>query len=166
MEKRNLRFETLAEAVDETKRLLDQGYVPHGKWSLGQICRHLALIQDGNVDGFPKWFSLFAFVRPFAKAIFLKKIMNGNSPNGLPTAPMYNPPKGIVDAVEVALYEASVERFLKHEGEYHPHPGFGRLSRSEMEKLHAMHAAHHLSFLEPDNGQKKSENSSNETTSV
>ena len=147
--RRQLKFNTLNEALSEANRLLESGYVAHGKWSLGQICRHLYLVQDGSVDGYPKWFSLFAFVRPVMRMTLLKRLLNGNSPAGIPTAPTFSPPNQLVDAAEITIFEASIERFQNHQGEFHPHPGFGKLPREQLEQLHAMHAAHHLGFLEP-----------------
>ncbi len=48
---RSLQFETLGAAVDDARELLASGYVRQGNWSLGQICRHLTLVQDPSIDG-------------------------------------------------------------------------------------------------------------------
>ncbi len=61
---RELQFNNLEAAVDDARQLLATGYVRHGNWSLGQICRHLVLVQDPSVDGYPVWMSLFAPLRP------------------------------------------------------------------------------------------------------
>lgn len=147
-ELRNLRFVDLEEAVQEANSLLQSGYEQHGKWSLGQTCRHLCLVQDPSIDGYPKWVSLFAFLRPLMRRFFLDKLMSGDSPKGIPTAPNFVPPKGLDDETEVAKFRDSVTRFKSHQGSFAPHPAFGRMNRNDLEGIHAAHAAHHLRFLQ------------------
>ncbi|QDV40608.1 hypothetical protein Enr13x_04140 [Stieleria neptunia] len=72
---RDLKFETLGEAVDDARQLLASGYVRQGNWSLAQICRHLVLVQDPSVDGYPAWMSLFAPLRPLMRRLLLPKCL-------------------------------------------------------------------------------------------
>jgi hypothetical protein len=146
---RELHFDTLNGAIDEARTLLKSDYVRAGHWSLGQICRHLSLVQDPSVDGYPKWMSLFAFLRPVMRRILLPKVLSGDSPRGIRTAATFVPPEELDDTQEVDAFAASVARFYAHLGEYAPHPTFGRLPRERIEQLHAAHAAHHLRFLKP-----------------
>ena len=147
---RTVRFQTLDQAVAEARSLLQSGYRQRGKWSLGQVCRHLCLVQDPSIDGYPAWMSLFAFLRPLMRRLLLGRILQGNSPRGIPTSPVFVPPANLDDAMEVEAFAASVARFQDHQGSFHPHPGFGRLDRKKLEEVHAAHAAHHLRFLECD----------------
>lgn len=157
-ELRELKFEQLDDAVVEAESLLRGGYERRGNWTLGQICRHLRLVQDPSIDGYPKWMSAFAFLRPLMRRWMLPRIMKGDSPRGIRTARMFVPPQQLDDADEVAKFAGSVDRFSRHPGPFVPHPGFGRMNREDLARLHAAHAAHHLRFLDPD--------SSNASTSL
>lgn len=148
-ELRELRFERLEPVIGEVTSLLQSGYRKKGNWTLGQACRHLRLVQDPSIDGYPKWISLFAFLRPVMRRWLLPKILSGHSPRGIPTAAMFVPPQDLDDSEEAAKFIQSVRRFQSHTGEFAPHPGFGRMSREDLEMIHAAHAAHHLRFLEP-----------------
>lgn len=144
---RQLQFNNLEAAVDDARQLLASGYVRHGNWSLGQLCRHLVLVQDPSVDGYPIWMSLFAPLRPLVRRMLLPKVLSGDSPRGIRTAPIFVPPDDLEDATEVEAFAASVARLLNHSGNFAPHPGFGRLPREKILEIHTAHAAHHLRHL-------------------
>ncbi|GAA4426303.1 DUF1569 domain-containing protein [Bremerella cremea] len=146
---RDLRFENLSQAVAETESLLETGYERRGKWTLGQACRHLRVVQDCSIDGYPWYFGLFAFMRPFVRPFLLPRIMAGNSPIGVPTTSIFVPGEDADDATEASLYKESVARLENHTAPFHPHPGFGRLNHADMLRVYTTHAAHHLRFLEP-----------------
>lgn len=146
---RRLHFDSLDQAGQAARSLLDSGYRAQGQWTLGQICRHLRLVQDPSIDGYPGWMSLFAFLRPALRWYLLPKLFSQDSPRGIRTASAFVPPEKVDDAQEVELFEQSIARFLSHSGYFHPHPGFGSMSKQQLEALHAAHAAHHLRFLEP-----------------
>ena len=146
---RELRFSDLTAASREAESLLNCGYERHGNWTLAQVCRHLRLVQDSSVDGYPRWMALFAPLRPVMRRLLLPRIMSGDSPTGIPTTPIYAPPGQLDDTEEVAKFAESVHRFYAHAGPYEPHPAFGRMDRDSLEDIHAAHAAHHLRFLTP-----------------
>ena len=148
-ELRKLQFESLNAAGLDARMLLTSGYERHGQWSLGQVCRHLVLVQNPSVDGYPTWMSLFAFLRPAMRRWLLPKLLSGDSPQGIRTASSFMPPAKTDDEVEVARFFESVDRLLTHVGNYAPHPAFGRLSREQILEIHCSHAAHHLRFLIP-----------------
>ena len=150
-ELRRLQFDTLGAAVDDARQLLESGYVRHGNWSLGQICRHLTLVQDPSIDGYAAWMSLFAPLRPLMRRWLLPKVLRPDSPRGIRTAPMFVPPESVDDDVEVEAFSASVERLINHSGEFAPHPAFGRMPRDKILAIHSAHAAHHLRFLQRGN---------------
>ncbi|QEG20447.1 DUF1569 domain-containing protein [Mariniblastus fucicola] len=145
--RRSLHLVKLADTVAESKRLLQSGYQKNGNWSLGQICRHLRLTIDANVNGYPKWMSLALPIRPVMRWLLLPRLLRGDSPSGIKTASIFVPQNDLNDAAEVELFATSVANFLNHDGRLFPHPGFGRLSKSQFEHFHAAHASHHLSFL-------------------
>ncbi|MFI4873708.1 MAG: DUF1569 domain-containing protein [Blastopirellula sp. JB062] len=144
---RSLKFDSLDAAVDEAHSLLAAGYERQGNWSLGQICRHLTLVQDPSVDGYPRWMSLFAFLRPAMRTWLLPKLLSEDSPRGIRTASIFQPPVELADADEVDRFAQSVARLHAYPGQYAPHPAFGRLPREQILEIHAAHAAHHLRFL-------------------
>ncbi|WP_390896912.1 DUF1569 domain-containing protein [Rubinisphaera margarita] len=146
-ELRSLHFETLGAAVDDARGLLASGYTRQGNWSLGQICRHLVLVQDPSLDGYPGWMSLFAPLRPVMRRWLLPKVLGPDSPRGIRTASMFVPPDRLDDAAEVEGFSASVERLINSSGEFAPHPAFGRMPREKILAIHTAHAAHHLRFL-------------------
>ncbi|QDV64368.1 hypothetical protein Pan14r_20620 [Crateriforma conspicua] len=149
-ELRKLQFDDLEDATDEATRLLQTGYQAKGRWTLGQICRHLRLVQDPSIDGYPWWMSAFAFLRPVMRRTLLPKILTTDSPRGIPTSPPFQPGADLDDALEVERFAASVVRLKNHNGPFAPHPAFGKLERERLLQVHTAHAAHHLRFLDPD----------------
>lgn len=147
MVRRDLHLEKLSDAVIECQRLLATGYVRNGKWSLGQVCRHVRLTIDASVDGYPRWMSIGMPLRPLLRWLLLPRLLRGASPAGIKTAKCFVPADGLNDEIEVADFSKSVERFCRHQGALHRHPGFGKLDRDLFERFHAAHAAHHLGFL-------------------
>ena len=79
----------------------------------------------------------------------LPKLLSGDSPRGIRTASAFMPAADTDDAAEVAKFRDSVGKLLRHEGDYAPHPAFGRMSREQILEIHCSHAAHHLRFLVP-----------------
>lgn len=146
---RELKFDRLEDAVEEIQSLLKTGYTQRGQWDLAQVCRHLCLVQDPGVDGYPIWMSLFAPLRPLMRRILLPRLLKGDSPQGIPTTPIFVPVQDLDDAIEAEKFAASVARYKAHQGPYAPHPGFGRLDPEILETVYTTHAAHHLRFLEP-----------------
>ncbi|TWT91685.1 DUF1569 domain-containing protein [Neorhodopirellula pilleata] len=144
---RQVQFDNLETAVDDARQLLASGYVRHGNWSLGQICRHLVLVQDYAIGGYPAWMSLFAPLRPLMRWLLLPKLLSADSPRGFRTSSIFQPPDDLEDATEVEAFAASVGRLLDHSGSFAPHPGFGRLPPGKILEIHTAHAAHHLRHL-------------------
>ncbi|TWT50767.1 hypothetical protein Pla22_35100 [Rubripirellula amarantea] len=146
--RRKILLHDLSEVNDEFERLLRMGYVQHGNWSLGQMGQHLRLTIDANVDGYPKWMTIAGFpLRPLLQRLVLPRLLRGDSPAGIRTAPRFVPPEGLDDTAEVLALAQSIERYQLHRERLHPHPGFGRLSPDQFDRFHAAHASHHLSFL-------------------
>jgi hypothetical protein len=149
---RQIQFERLDEAVLEAYSLLESGYERCGNWSLGQICRHLILVQDPSIDGYPRWMSFFAPLRPVLRWWLLPKLLQVDSPRGIRTSNVFMPPNNVDDRAEVECFSQSVARLNEHTGDFAPHPAFGRLPRDQILQIHAAHAAHHLRFLKRRSG--------------
>lgn len=144
---RQLQFDDIRDAVADAHQLLTCGYIQQGNWSLGQICRHLTLVQEGSIVGYPTWMSLFAPLRPLMRRFLLPRLLGRDSPRGIRTASIYVPPDHLDDTVEWNDFADSVDRLLQYSRPYAPHPGFGRLPREKILEIHAAHAAHHLRHL-------------------
>ena len=145
--RRELKLAGLDEVLDECRRLLESGYQRHGNWSLGQICNHLRLTIDANVQGYPTWMMVMGLpLRPLLRRWLLPKLMNGDSPVGIRTAGRFVPAGDLSDAAEIDQLEASIQRFCRAET-LHGHPGFGQMSKEAFEQFHVVHAVHHLRFL-------------------
>ena len=148
--RRSITFENLSEMTGEADRLLKTGYRRSGNWSLGQVCCHLRLTMQGNLDGYPSWMVMLGFpLRPILRRFALPKLLAGNSPTGVPTAGIFVPPNDVDDADEVDQLKQCVVTFLESKQPMHAHPGFGNMSAEEFARFHAAHAAHHFSFLHP-----------------
>ncbi len=149
MTRRKLQFEKLDQVIVECEQLMNSGYSQNGNWSLGQICRHLKITIEANMDGYPWWMSIGYPLRPILRRFLLPRLLQGDSPAGIRTASNFVPPDQLVDRDEAnALFEC-ITRFCNFQNQLHPHPGFGRLSHQDFERFHAAHAAHHLGFLSP-----------------
>lgn len=148
--RRDLIFQSLDQVVAETESLLATGYQKHGNWSLAQICCHLRLTIESNMHGYPRWMVVLGYpLRPILRWFALPKLLRGKSPKGIPTAGMFVPAADLNDQKEVDEFVKCVEIFSQFDKPLSPHPGFGRMSKTEFDQFHAAHGAHHLSFLQP-----------------
>lgn len=103
------------------------------------------------MDGYPFYMSLFFPLRPLFRRFMMPRVLNGNSPKGLPTAGIFTPPNDLEDEAEVQAFNESSERYRTHTGKLYPHPGFGKLNHANFGRIHVAHAAHHLGFLSANN---------------
>ena len=150
--RRSLKFTCLHEAIDECESLLETGYTKSGNWSLAQICCHIRLTMERNMDGYPIWMTVLGFpLRPLLRRFMLPRLLAGNSPNGIRTARIFVPPNNGVDDREVDQLKRCIAEFIGTHESMYAHPGFGMMSNQEFNQFHASHAAHHLSFLHPKN---------------
>ncbi len=148
--RRNLMFKCLNDAVQESESLLSGGYVKSGNWTLAQISCHLRLTIEGSMMGYPRWMVIIGYpLRPFLRWLLLPKLLAGKSPNGFRTAKIFVPADNLDDGQEVDKFKKCVTLFLESAKPMHPHPGFGSMSNEDFYHFHAVHAAHHLSFLKP-----------------
>ena len=155
VERRNLKFATLDEAVADAENLLARGYEKTGNWDLSQVCGHLTNWVTYPLDGYPPlplWLKPIFWVMRTTMSRKIPKMMasdDGMMKPGMSTAPMSIPAAGGNDAEAVAKLKAAYERWAKSDGPVHPSPLLGMLSKERAEEGHRIHAAHHLSFLVP-----------------
>jgi hypothetical protein len=144
-ERRELTFAELGEVMPEVRRLLG-GYVGVGRWSLGQVCHHLATSLKLIIDG-----GLVAASPRKSDALKVRFFRHGRFPDGAEAPfPVLLPPAGLDDMAEADALALALDRFASAPGPFPPHPVLGPLTRDEWARFHCMHAAHHLGFFAPD----------------
>ncbi len=148
--RRSLAFAGLHEVMPEVDRLL-QGHRTLGKWSLGQICNHLAgsivfAVDDHHVRA--PW-----IVRKTIGPLMVRRVLKtGRMPSGMPLPKEFAPKPGLDARAEAEALRASIGYFAGHAGPLSDHPLAGPLPRASWERFLAVHAAHHLGFVVPDEG--------------
>jgi hypothetical protein len=147
MAQRDLTFKTYSEIAKEIESLAKGGYSKGGKWSLGQVCRHLSFYYSGSLDGFPK-------MLPWILRVTLGRMMLKSALSGAKTKPggPTNPASVYEEAGDkeaAAEAVALLARLDKNPARMHPSALYGDLTNEEWRILHMRHSAHHLSFLFP-----------------
>lgn len=144
-----IRLATLAQIREALNQLRAESATatpaPDKSFSLHQLLVHLAQSIEYSLSGFPQmkpaW--LRATVGRLVRGRFLGRgAMSHNLTAPVPGAPEL-PREGDVDAAWKRLYTA-LDRFEAHTAPLHDHFMFGRLSKAEYERMHAMHLADHL----------------------
>ncbi|WP_435017781.1 DUF1569 domain-containing protein [Tundrisphaera sp. TA3] len=145
--RRPLRYDSLDAITADVDRLL-AGHTRVGRWSLAQICQHLATMTRLVVDAPPPT----PDAPPPASNPDLKRQVfeTGLLPEGIPL-----PPTLVLPPVREAREEAeglrdALAHYAASPGPAIPHRVFGPLSREEWDRLVRIHCAHHLSFAIPD----------------
>lgn len=148
MQQRTLEFKDGAEVVAELDRLQRGGYVPRGTWDLFQACDHLAYFVEGSLDGH-QFKTPWLLKVLFGRFVLRRILKSGKMKAGVPTPQKPLPAAGGDVAAAVARLTNALDRVFTHQGELHASPFFGYLTPAEWRRLHLIHCAHHLSFLEP-----------------
>lgn len=145
--RREVTFTSIDQVMTDVDRLL-AGHTKGGNWSLGQICNHLTKTVVGSLEGYelrPPW-----ILRYVVAPIFLKRMLKtGRMPTGVKAPAPIAPGEGLDDRAEAEALRAALKLFAAHTEPLPNHPLFGRLSHAQFERVHCIHAAHHLSFLHP-----------------
>jgi len=151
--RRDLSFASLDEVMPDVERLL-AGHVTVGQWSLGQICNHLAtgfqLLMDGRSDSVP-----VTSPEEDRSSILRKRFFRaGRFPEGK-TAPVpaLLPSAGLDDREEADILRHAIARFSVAAGPFPAHPFLGPMTKDEWVRFHCIHAAHHLGFAVPREGE-------------
>lgn len=160
MERRPLRFEHLDEALAEIRKLAGIGYDRAGNWSLEQNVDHLNKTMRMAIEGTS--FKFPALIRPILKWLFYGKMKRGERIKTRATAPAPLQPD------DDLRLESLIDEFEKLAAQIESpdtelvdlHPVFGKFSREEWQIMQRWHAAHHLSFLIPKEGQPLEESES------
>jgi hypothetical protein len=149
--RRKLHFDNLDDLLKDVDRL-NQGKVKTlGNWSSGQILKHLTIIMNGSIDGFPV---RFAWPLRFFGWLMKNRILSKTMPPGFQlkgrAGELFLPPPTSWDDGLLGFRQA-IHR-LQTDGTREPSPFLGVMTREQWDQLHCRHAELHLSFLVPDDG--------------
>ena len=145
--RRTLEFHSYDEILECAHKLSQMPTKQLGNWTLGQICRHVALGMDEAIDG-PTFRAAWPLrlIGPLVKNRFLSRPM----PSGfkIPKKGAALLPTPTDTEVGLQLLERSIQR-LKQTSIRQPHGLFGKMTSDDWDALQFRHAAMHLSFIEP-----------------
>jgi hypothetical protein len=145
--RRELAFARIDDIMPEVDRLL-AGHTTVGRWSLAQICRHLAMVVRHSFEGFPN--QLPWVVRRVAGPVMFRRLdRTGRMPSGFPAPGFLVPSPGLDASAQVAELREALALFAAGRP-IAEHPLFGRFTAERWRRIHCIHSAHHLSFVLPD----------------
>jgi len=131
-ERRKLRFNSLADILDDAEQLAARKHRTTGSWTSAQILKHLALGADACFDGFGEfqapWWARW-FIAPLVKQRFLRETMRSGIkvPENVTTL---MPPPGVTLDEGLSHLRQALRRF-ESESPTAPHPFLGRLKNKE-----------------------------------
>ena len=139
-----VRLTSLAAALRAVEDVHARGPVVDGPWAWSQLLEHCAQSIECSLDGFPKKKPVVVqktigrwVARRFLKRGFIRHKRSATIPG------CAVPPPGDEAAALDRLRQA-IARFEAHDDPLQPHFVYGRLSKPDYDKLHAMHIADHL----------------------
>ena len=140
---------SITAVVQTLDDLMREDVVTLGEWSLAQIFVHCAQSVEFSMEGFPEHKSDF-FKATAGSMAFAAFSSRGEMIHGLdeaiPGAPSLNADTEIHFAYD--RFRASMLAFQDFQGELAPHFAYGRLSKVEYERAHAMHFYNHLDEIQ------------------
>lgn len=147
-DRRPLRFKTEDDVLAELAQL-KRGYVRRGNWTLAQVAWHVGLPLEKHMSPPPDGLERTAEQEVRKKGFVDHIIATGAPPPGAREAPPgFVPPDTAGDA-EIDRYEANLRKLKAY-----PHArvlmgAIGPVTIEEFRACNLVHAAHHLSFLDP-----------------
>lgn len=144
---RDLKFQSLSDALNEAERLVSLRTVAAGsKYTLSQTPTHCAQSIEYSMDGYPELKS--AFFRNTAgpaafRVFFWRGKMSHDRNKGIPGAPALD--VAIDLERSLARLHSSAEKFQSTKDPLKPHFAYGKLSKPDYDVAHAMHLANHFS---------------------
>lgn len=150
---RQLKLESFDDLLTELSTIenqyRNQTVTTTGNWSFYQILDHLTTSIVASVQGYPKMMP--KAIRRTLGPKALKHILK----TGKMKAGAKNPdaPQKREDGDEhkaLSNLRQSIKVFRSHKGDYAEHSFFGPINKEDYEKMHSIHAALHLSFVQLD----------------
>jgi hypothetical protein len=147
-DRRTVHYDSLQDLQRDAEQLAAGPVRMLGNKSYGQILRHLSIVMNGSIDGFPNrapWF-IRLIVRLMKKRILSKTMSAGFKLPADAEAALWPPGPEVAEGLE-ELHKAI--RRLQTETKREPSPFLGPLTREEWDQLHLRHAELHMSFVTP-----------------
>lgn len=144
--RRTLRFDSFDDVMPDVERLL-AGCTTVGHWSLGQICRHLAMALRVTVD-LPATTPQDP-TRWVTEARRRQIFERGFLPEGATAPARVFPTETRGERTEAEGLRRAIAYYRSSPGPVIPHVYIGPMTTEEWERFHLMHCAHHLSFAVP-----------------
>src|SRR5262245_43626171 len=129
--RRELRFDQLTHVVPDVQQLLSQGYRTVGRWTLGQICRHLAVSIDCSIDGFPERLAPWIVRSSIGALVRHLMFITGRIKEGVTVPAKYIPPANVDTQREVEALSQAIARFATANDPLAMHPLVGAMTRSQ-----------------------------------
>ncbi len=149
--KNSLRLSSL----DSTRKLLETIYSnpkfrSTGQWDANSVLHHCAQSIEYSIIGYPENKNIL-FQKTIGKVVltvFLSKgFMKHNLADPIPGAPPLPAASNDFSSGLERLKNA-INSFTNHTGDFAPHFVYGHVSKSEYDKIHAMHIANHFNAME------------------
>lgn len=153
-DRRPLSFDRLDEVPVEVDRLIKGGHRTVGRWTLAQICTHLAASIRLTIAGA----ALASVTEPPPPAVERARriarqrfFRSGTFPDGveMPTEAIAPGPADADPKLAAEALREAIARFLDADGPFPIHPYLGPLDRDEWLAFHRIHCGHHLGFAHP-----------------
>lgn len=146
---REVRFTSLAQALEELHQLEKRTVRATGTWNLYQVLNHCAQSIEYGMTGFPEMKP--AILRHTIGRIALNKFlgqgyMSHNLKDPIPGAPLLETEGKLAEAYD--RIEKAITSFLAYQGPLHPHFMYDQVPKPDFDKANAMHIANHLSTME------------------
>jgi len=143
---KELRLSSLADALRELDALekVIAAARPEGPWSLAHILHHVAASIEYSLGGYPEYRSAFvrAVIGPLVLRFFLARgVLTHGHAEEIAGAP---PPPDDDVASALGRLRKAIADFGASTAEPVEHFVYGRVTRAEYDRIHAMHLADHL----------------------
>jgi hypothetical protein len=136
-----MKLATFDEVLGQLESL-ERAPAPALAWPLAHCAQSIEL----SLSGYPRlraW-PVRALIGPLVKRRFLSRgEMSHDTKAPIDGAPEISAATSFAEAA--ARLRKAIDSFRAHQGPLAPHFAYGECSKAEYEKLHAMHAANHLS---------------------
>ena len=149
--KRNLIFNSLDDVLSFLEKIskMDNPKIS-GEWDINQVLHHCAQSIEYSITGYPENKNIL-IQKTIGKIVLHKFLSQGfmshNLNDPIPGAEILPPPSNDFN-LGIQRLISSIENFKNQTSNLAPHFVYGEVSKTDYEKVHAMHVANHFSALD------------------